>query len=69
MGLLLEILEQELNEVIGIDDAIFCHPARFIAGAGSFVSILKMADIAVREPVEQARRGFLHNLRRLRFHK
>ncbi len=61
--------EQELNEVIGIDDAIFCHPARFIAGAGSFESILKMANIAVNEPVETVKRGFLHSLRRLRFRK
>ncbi|MGE5632985.1 MAG: MYG1 family protein [Caulobacteraceae bacterium] len=57
--------ENGLNEVIGINDAIFCHPARFIAGAGSFESILKMADIAVNKPVEKVRRGFLHTLRRL----
>jgi len=61
--------EHELNEVIGIQDAVFCHPARFIAGARSFDSILKMADIAVREPVEAVRRGFLHNLRRLTLRK
>ncbi|HYF82298.1 MAG TPA: MYG1 family protein [Clostridia bacterium] len=59
--------EHELNEVIGIQDAIFCHPARFIAGAKSFESILKMADIAIREPVAAVKRGFLHNLRRLTF--
>lgn len=59
--------EQELNGAIGINDAIFCHPARFIAGARSFDSIMKMADIAVKEPAEAVKKGFLHNLRRLRF--
>ncbi len=39
--------EEELNSVIGINDAIFCHSSRFIAKAGSFESILKMADIAI----------------------
>jgi uncharacterized UPF0160 family protein len=38
---------QKLNEIIGIDDAIFCHPARFIAGAKSWESIQKMAQIAI----------------------
>lgn len=61
--------ENELNEIIGISDAIFCHPARFIAGARSFESILKMADIAVSEPVETVKRGFLHSLRKLTFRK
>jgi uncharacterized UPF0160 family protein len=43
-------LEREkLNAVIGIDDAIFCHPARFIAGAKSWESIEKMAQIALEE--------------------
>jgi uncharacterized UPF0160 family protein len=38
---------EELNEIIGISDAIFAHPARFIAGAKSKDSIMKMAAIAV----------------------
>ncbi len=42
--------EEELNSVIGIKDAIFCHSSRFIAKAGSFESILKMADIAISNP-------------------
>jgi uncharacterized UPF0160 family protein len=61
--------EDELNEVLGINDAVFCHPARFIAGARSFESILKMADIAVSEPVETVKRGLLHSLRRLTFRR
>jgi uncharacterized UPF0160 family protein len=39
----------ELNEIIGISDAIFAHPARFIAGAKSKDSIMKMAAIAVEK--------------------
>lgn len=39
--------EEELNKIIGIDDAIFAHPARFIAGAKSKESILKMAKLAL----------------------
>jgi uncharacterized UPF0160 family protein len=37
----------ELGAVIDIDDAIFCHPALFIAGAKSFESIMKMANMAI----------------------
>lgn len=42
--------DEELNKEIGIKDAVFCHSARFIAGARSLESILKMADMAVAEP-------------------
>ncbi|WP_456279148.1 MYG1 family protein [Bacillus sp. AK128] len=38
----------ELNQIIGIEDAIFAHPARFIAGAKSRESIMKMADLALK---------------------
>lgn len=61
--------EEELNDLIGIEDAVFCHPARFIAGARSFESIMRMADIAVKVPSETVKRGFLHNLRRLKIRK
>lgn len=40
--------DEELGAVIGIDDAIFCHPARFLAGAKSKESILKMAELALQ---------------------
>jgi uncharacterized UPF0160 family protein len=36
-----------INELVGIDDAIFVHPAGFIAGAGSLESVLKMAELAL----------------------
>jgi uncharacterized UPF0160 family protein len=39
--------DQELGEIIGIDDAVFCHAARFIAGAKSKESVLKMAQLAL----------------------
>lgn len=41
--------DNELGELIGITDAIFCHSARFLAGAKSKESILKMAEIALNE--------------------
>lgn len=44
--------DEELSRIIGIDDAVFCHPARFIAGAKSFESIMKMADMAIERPPE-----------------
>lgn len=39
-----------LDAVTGITDSIFCHPARFIAGAGSMESILKLAHLAITTP-------------------
>lgn len=40
-------LREDLGDIVGIDDAIFCHPARFLAGAKSKESILKMAQQAL----------------------
>ena len=39
----------QLNQIIGIEDAVFCHTARFIAGAKSYESIMKMAELAIEE--------------------
>jgi len=39
--------DNELKEVTGIDDAMFCHNGLFIAGAESFESTMKMAHIAL----------------------
>ncbi|WAH35416.1 MYG1 family protein [Alicyclobacillus dauci] len=39
----------ELNALTGADDAVFCHPARFIAGAKSLTTILHMAKLALNE--------------------
>ena len=41
--------DNELGEIIGIHDAVFCHAARFIAGAVSHASIMKMAQLALEE--------------------
>lgn len=38
---------ETLNALLGIDDAVFAHPGRFIAGAKSKDSILKMAQAAL----------------------
>lgn len=39
--------DKELQDVTGIDDAMFCHNGCFIAGAESFESTMKMASIAL----------------------
>lgn len=38
----------QLASVCGVDDAVFCHNARFIGGAGSLQGALKMAELALR---------------------
>ena len=38
--------QEQLNEILSINDAVFCHRQLFIAGAKSKESILKMAEIA-----------------------
>ncbi len=40
--------DNELQEVTGIDDAMFCHNGLFIAGAESFEGTMKMAAIALK---------------------
>ncbi|MDQ7017355.1 MAG: MYG1 family protein [Gammaproteobacteria bacterium] len=39
--------DRELQEVTGLEDAMFCHNGLFIAGAESFESAMKMASIAI----------------------
>ena len=41
------LADQELQEVTGISDAMFCHNGLFIAGAQSKASVMKMAEMAV----------------------
>jgi uncharacterized UPF0160 family protein len=41
--------DDDLKEVTGIDDAMFCHNGLFIAGSESFESTMKMASIALQE--------------------
>lgn len=40
---------QELKDVTGLDDAMFCHNGLFIAGAESFESTIKMAEMALKD--------------------
>lgn len=54
--------DEELNQIVGIDDAIFCHSGRFIAGAKSFDSIMKMADLAIAAPEKKPPKKFGHVL-------
>jgi len=39
--------DEAFKEVTGIDDAMFCHNGLFIAGAKSFESAMKMAEMAL----------------------
>ena len=41
------LANKELQDVTGIDDAMFCHNGLFIAGATSFESTMKMASLAL----------------------
>jgi uncharacterized UPF0160 family protein len=41
------LANKELQDVTGIDDAMFCHNGLFIAGATSFESTMKMATLAL----------------------
>lgn len=57
--------KEELAAVTGVSDAIFCHSARFIAAARSFEGIMKMAELALNEPVERERKGLLSLIKRI----
>lgn len=54
--------EEELSKLTGVEDAIFCHPGRFIAAAKSFDSIMKMAELAIEEKESRPPRNFSHVL-------
>lgn len=41
--------ENELQEVTGINDAMFCHNGLFIAGAESFEGVMQMANLALSD--------------------
>jgi len=41
--------DEALQEVTGIDDAMFCHNGLFIAGSASYESTMKMAAMALQE--------------------
>ena len=41
--------DEALQDVTGLDDAMFCHNGLFIAGAKSYESTMKMASMAVED--------------------
>lgn len=41
--------DSELQDVTGINDAMFCHNGLFIAGAESFESVMEMASLALSD--------------------
>ena len=41
--------DKALQDVTGINDAMFCHNGLFIAGATSFESTMKMASMALQD--------------------
>ena len=43
--------DQELAAVTGVEDSVFCHLNLFIGGARSFEGGLKLAELALAEPV------------------
>lgn len=55
----------ELGEIVGIEDAVFCHPARFIAGAKTLKSVMRMAGKAVNEPPEGTLKRIIWRFKRL----
>lgn len=58
--------EEELSEITGVKDAVFCHAHRFIASAKSQEGILKMAELALAEPDEPEytyEEGFINALK------
>lgn len=57
--------DEELAAVTGVSDSVFCHTGRFIAVAGSFEGIMKLAQLAINEPEKSEARGFLEFIKRL----
>jgi uncharacterized UPF0160 family protein len=43
------LMDEDLQEVTGVKDAMFCHKALFIAGANSKEGIIKMVNIALEQ--------------------
>lgn len=56
----------ELAAVTGVQDAVFCHSHRFIAGAGSPEGIMRLAELALVEPEETVEREYWPALKLLR---
>ena len=39
--------DEELQKLTGVEDAIFCHPGRFICGAASYEGAARLANLAL----------------------
>ncbi|MBC2582602.1 MYG1 family protein [Clostridium sp. DJ247] len=50
--------DDELADITGVHDAVFCHTGRFIAVAKSFEGIIKLAKLSIDEPEKATARGF-----------
>lgn len=57
--------DEELAEVTGVEDAVFCHTGRFIAVAGSFEGIMNMVELALKEPEEKKPRTIMDFIRHI----
>lgn len=53
----------ELEEITGVEDAVFCHSGRFIAVAKSMEGILKMADLVINMPEEKRSKSIFDFIR------
>ena len=56
--------DEELAAVTGVSDAVFSHTGRFIAVAGSFEGIMKMAFLAISEPEDRKALGLFGFVRK-----
>lgn len=57
--------DEQLAAITGVRDAIFCHTGRFIVVAKSSKGIMKLAQLAMDEPVERTKIGFINFIRKL----
>lgn len=55
----------ELAEITGVGDSVFCHTGRFIAVAKSMDGILELANIAINEKEQKERNKIFVFLKRL----
>jgi len=56
---------EDLAEITGVKDAVFCHTGRFIAVAQSYEGIMELCQLAISEPRERNNVGIFMALKRL----
>jgi uncharacterized UPF0160 family protein len=49
--------DQELAKITGVEDAVFCHPGRFVAGAASVNGAMRLAELAMAANIADALAG------------